>query len=294
MAIGRLTWKEGPSHFYYRSMDRKHIHYDFEVDCLLTRFRQLHAFEGEYLIHQLDSGILLCGTIAVGASIQRSIGLGFALLATPILAALFGTFEGVSISNCAALAINLIGFSAAWRGVKPASMVPLIAAAVCTVPLGAWVAGRASDAWLSVGLGLLVSLATLLVIRGVRAPGLRGTGGAVTAGAASGFLNSTAGVSGPVVSLYAVNAGWTATELVSNFQLYGLVVNIVSLAAKGLPALTGSMWMLGAIGIAVGTGVGSLLSNRLNGDRVRRIVLVLALAGGLSMLGRGLLRVIGS
>ncbi|GAA3510658.1 hypothetical protein GCM10023075_72500 [Streptosporangium album] len=52
------------------------------------------------------------------------------------------------------------------------------------------------------------------------------------------FAWPPAGVSGPAVSLYAVNAGWTVREFVPNAQFYGVVVNAFSVAVKGLPQLT--------------------------------------------------------
>ncbi|MER5647682.1 hypothetical protein [Streptosporangium sp. NPDC002524] len=43
---------------------------------------------------------------------------------------------------------------------------------------------------------------------------MRDVTGAVATGAASGFMDSAAGVGGPAVSLDAVNTGWTVREFV--------------------------------------------------------------------------------
>lgn len=141
---------------------------------------------------------------------------------------------------------------------------------------------------LLVGMGSLVSAAVLLVMRGVRVPALRGVKGALAAGAASGFMNSSAGVGGPAVSLYAVNAGWTVRQFVPNAQFYGVVVNAFSVAAKRLPQLTAPVWLLVAAGIAAGAVIGKALGERVPERRARPIVLVLALAGGLTTLAKGL------
>jgi hypothetical protein len=76
--------------------------------------------------------------------------------------------------------------------------------------------------------GGLVTVAVLLVMRGARVPAPRGTRGAVVAGAAGGFMNSAAGVGGPPISLYAVNAGWTVREFVPNARFYSVIVNAFS------------------------------------------------------------------
>ncbi|NUT51563.1 MAG: sulfite exporter TauE/SafE family protein, partial [Saccharothrix sp.] len=127
----------------------------------------------------------------------------------------------------------------------------------------------------------LIVVAVLLVVRGSRAPALRGTGGALVAGAASGFLNSSAGVGGPAVSLYAVNANWTVREFVPNAQFYGVMVNGFSVAVKGVPQLTTPAWLLAGAGVLVGAVIGKALG-------ARQVVLTLALGGGLTTLAKGL------
>ncbi|MER7705692.1 sulfite exporter TauE/SafE family protein [Kitasatospora sp. NPDC097605] len=226
--------------------------------------------------------------VLVGSSVQRLAGVGFALVAGPALVLLLGPGDGVTLSNCAAGAISAVGLADSWRRVRLARMLPLIGAAACTVPLGAWVAGRVPAAALLIAIGLLVGAAALLVIRGVRAAGLRGVRGALAAGAASGFMNSAAGVGGPAVSLYAVNTGWSAREFLPNAQLYGVVVNLFSLAAKGVPQLAAPAWWATVAGIVLGAAVGKALAERVAERRARTVVLALALAGGLVTLGKGL------
>ncbi|RKN40839.1 sulfite exporter TauE/SafE family protein [Streptomyces hoynatensis] len=234
------------------------------------------------------AGLLLTGIVLFGASVQRLAGIGFALVAVPALVLFLGPAEGVLLANCASCAISAAGLAGSWRRVRPAAMVPLVAAAACTVPAGAWVATRLSEPALLTGTGVLVSAAVLLVMAGARVPALRGRTGALAAGAAVGFMNSSAGVGGPVISLYAVNAGWTARVFVPNAQFCGVVVNAFSVAAKGLPRLTWPLWLLVAGGIAAGAVIGRALGERVPERGVRLMVLLLALGGGLSTLGKGL------
>lgn len=114
-----------------------------------------------------------------------------------------------------------MGLAGALRQVRPGAMVPLCAAAACTVPVGAWMTRQLPERVLLLVMGGPVTAAVRLVLRGARVPALRGRRGAVAAGAVGGFMNSAAGVGGPPVSLYAVNAGWTVRELVPNAQSDG-------------------------------------------------------------------------
>lgn len=233
--------------------------------------------------------LVLGGVVLVGASVQRMAGIGFALVAAPVLVVLLGAGQGVGLANCAAGVISAVGLVGGWRQVRLGAMVPMVVAAGCTVPVGVWVAARLSGPALLVGMGVLVTAAVLLVMSGARVPALRGVPGAFAAGAASGFMNSAAGVGGPAVSLYAVNAGWTAREFVPSAQFYGVLVNAFSIAAKGTPHLSTAAWLLVAAGIAAGAVIGKWLAERVPEGPARRIVLLLALAGGVSTLLKGLL-----
>jgi len=107
--------------------------------------------------------LVLGGVVLLGASVQRLAGIGFALVAVPALVLLLGPSEGVVLSNCAAGAISALGLAEGWRQVRLRAMVPLVVAAACTVPAGAWVAARLPEQALLVGMGALVSAAVLLL-----------------------------------------------------------------------------------------------------------------------------------
>lgn len=231
---------------------------------------------------------LLGAIVLLGSSVQRLAGIGFGMLAAPGLVLLMGPVQGVALVNCAGIVIGLAGLATSWPRVRLRTMVPLVAAAALTVPVGAWLALRLPEPVLLTGFGVLITSAVLLVMCGARVSALHGSGGAVAAGAASGFMNSAAGSGGPALSLYAVNAGWTAGEFVPNAQFYGLVVNAMSAAAKGVPQLSLRAWLLVAATMGAGIVLGHLLAARTPEKGARRIILGLALTGGLATLLKGL------
>ncbi|MEV7887925.1 sulfite exporter TauE/SafE family protein [Streptomyces sp. NPDC002817] len=235
----------------------------------------------------MTADILLAGIVLLGSSVQWLTGMGFALVAVPALVLLLGPAQGVALANCAAGAISVVGLAGGWRQVRPRAMVPLCVAAACTVPAGTWITRQLPEPVLLLVMGGLVTMAVLLVMRGARVPALRGTKGAVVAGAAGGFMNSAAGVGGPPVSLYAVNAGWTVREFVPNAQFYGVVVNAFSVAANGVPELSAPRWVSVVGAMAVGGVIGRGLAGRIPEKRARVLVLSLALAGGITALGKG-------
>ncbi|WP_373462485.1 TSUP family transporter [Streptomyces sp. V3I7] len=232
--------------------------------------------------------MFLAGAVLLGASVQWLTGMGFALVAVPALILVLGPADGVVLANCAGGAISAVGLASGWRQVRPGAMVPLCAAAACTVPAGSWMTRRLPEPLLLSVMGALVTVSVLLVMYGAQVPALRGRGGAVTAGALGGFMNAAAGVGGPPVSLYAVNAGWTVREFVPNAQFYSVVVNILSITANGLPHLTAGHWTAVAAALVTGAAIGRAVAGRVSEKRARLLVLALALTGGVTTLGKGL------
>ncbi|MFK0113816.1 TSUP family transporter [Streptomyces sp. NPDC091217] len=231
---------------------------------------------------------MLGGIVVVGAFVQWLTGMGFALIAVPALVLVLGPTPGVVLANCAAGVISMVGLTTGWKRVRLGAMVPLVIASACTVPVGSWVAARLPEPVLLAGVGILVTVAVAFVMGGVRIPALTGTKGAVAAGAVGGFMNSAAGVGGPPYSLYAVNAGWSVREFVPNAQFYGIMVNVFSVAANGVPRLSGTAWTVAAVALAVGALIGRAAAPRIPEHWVRRLILTLALTGGLTVLGKGL------
>jgi uncharacterized membrane protein YfcA len=235
----------------------------------------------------VTAGLLLGGIVLLGASVQRLTGMGFALVAVPALVLLLGPSDGVALANCAAGVICLVGLTSGWQLVRLRAMVPLILASACTVPLGTWFSNHLPESALLITMGALVTVAVLVIMRGIRVPALSGLQGALAAGAAGGFMNASAGLGGPPVSLYAVNAGWTIREFVPNALFYGVVVNIFSVATNGVPGLDGGIWIAAAGGLTAGAFIGKALAGRVPEHRARQLVLLLALTGGITTLVKG-------
>jgi uncharacterized membrane protein YfcA len=232
--------------------------------------------------------LLLPAIVLLGSSVQWLTGMGFALVAVPALVLLLGPTNGVVLANCASGIICAVGLTSGWRRVRPAAMVPLCVAAACTVPAGTWLTRQLPEPVLLLVMGSLVTAAVLLVMRGVRVPALRGRRGAVAAGAVGGFMNAAAGVGGPPVSLYAVNAGWTVREFVPNAMFYGVIVNAFSVASNGVPELSAGRWVSVLAAMGVGGLIGRGLASRIPEKQARLLVLLLALTGGVTALGKGL------
>ncbi|HET7474550.1 MAG TPA: TSUP family transporter [Dermatophilaceae bacterium] len=233
-----------------------------------------------------DLVLLPLGVVA-GAVTQRVTGIGFALVSAPLLVLVAGPFDGIILSNILGLLVSAVVLASTWRHAQWRRGALLALPALAAIPLGALVARRVPGPVLLVLIGSLVLVALALVQLSPRARILRGRRGAVAAGAASGFMNVTAGVGGPAIVLYAVSTAWEHRRFVATFQYYSVMVNLASLLVKGAPSLPGSALLVSVAALAVGLAGGEVLSRRVSPERASRAVLVLATAGALSTVVKG-------
>jgi len=234
--------------------------------------------------------VLLPLGVVAGALTQRITGIGFALVCAPLLVLIAGPFEGVVLSNLLGLAVSVVVFVTLWRDTEWLKGLLLLVPALVAIPFGAWVARNVPPAPLMVIIGSTVILALGAVVLSERARVLRGTGGAVVAGGASGFMNVTAGVGGPAIVLYAVSTAWEHRRFVATFQFYSIFVNLASLAAKGgMPRVSPAALVISFGALAVGLVGGEFLSRRVDHELARRVAIGLAFAGAAFTVVKGVL-----
>jgi uncharacterized protein len=246
----------------------------------------------------VDAGWLpslgLAAAVALGAGTQRITGLGFALVAAPFLVLLLGPFAGILLINVLGVAASVLVLVQVRRDVDVRRGLLLSAPALVAVLPGAWVARNTAPALLQVLVGGCVVVALLVVLvadrRSDTGPGVAaGTAPAVLAGAASGFMNATAGVGGPALTIYAVATRWPQPAFAATAQLCFTVIGSASVAAKGLPSLPAADWVVAAAALAVGLVAGTALSARVAPAAARTAALTLALVGSVATVVDGLL-----
>lgn len=237
----------------------------------------------------MSTVLLVALPLLVGSAVQRTAGLGLALVAAPFVVAALGARDGVSLGNAlqcvlCVLVLGRTGRRAHWRAAGL-----LLAGALLGVPVGALVVTRLPEGPLLVLLGALAVGAVVLSVLPRAGALLRGRLGAVGAGVLAGFVNATAGVGGPMVSAYGLSQRWDPSVFVPTAQVVLLGVNAGALWAKGVPALPAAVWWAGLAAVVVGAAVGEVLARHLDARTGRRLVALVAALGGLATLARGLL-----
>ena len=238
---------------------------------------------------QLVAVFALGLTTFLGAATQRLTGVGFALVASPLLVLLLGPFNGVLVVNIFGAFTALLVLTQVFRLVEYKRVFRLmIPAAIATIP-GAWVASVAQPDVLSVVIGALIVVALIISLTVSTKRSMDGPWGTIVAGSVSGFMNVTSGAGGPAISAYAVASRWPQRSFAASAQLYFFGVGLVSLLAKHtVPHLTGAQWLACGIGLASGIALGSAYAEKI-APRVGRIAVVaLAFVGAAALLAKGI------
>ncbi len=200
---------------------------------------------------------------AAGAVTQAVTGFGFSLVCAPVLVLAAGPAQGVRLANTLALVVNVVLLAREHRATHVGDALRLLIPAAFVAPFAAYVVHRTDTAVLSVAAGAVTLVSAALLAAGARGERLRGPAGEIVAGGVS--------ATGPTL------------------QLYFLGLNIISIAALGLPHQQGAAVGALVVALAAGLLVGRWTAARLDAVAVRRLALTVAAVGGIAAVGRGLL-----
>lgn len=215
--------------------------------------------------------------VAAGAVAQAVTGLGFALVCTPFLAALLGPVDGVRTSLLLSCVLNTAMLARTGRAALPREAALIAVPGVLVTPLVAWAIHDADTDLLAVLTGVATLVAAGTLAAGVRVERARGRVGAIGAGLVSGATNAVAGIGGPPVALYAVNAGWPANRARPTMQTVFLVTSAAALLSRGFAPFRPAL----LAGLAAGWLVGLGLAHRVDERIALRLTLAVAGLGGL-------------
>jgi len=233
--------------------------------------------------------------VLVGAAAQRISGMGFALVAAPVLALLLGPFDGVLVVNlCGALSAAALT-ARVWRGIEWRRFATLVVPAMVALVPGAVIAAtlRGPTLQITAGVFLICALTASLAAARLQARARSGPTAIVT-GAASGLMSAVAGTSGPPMTIYAVLTRWDQRAFAATLQPFFVVLGVSSFVGKsvlagGIPTEY-SPWLWGAVvlSMAVGLLVGDVVARRIDPRVARMAVIVISYVGGLVVVFGGI------
>lgn len=233
--------------------------------------------------------IVIGACVFVGAIVVRLTGIGFALVAAPLLVLLLGPFQGVLLCNLLSLLTGVAMVATHWKRIEWRRALELSLPALVVVPAGAYLARGLPQAALSLLIGSLLLVSVLLVLRTAPPRILTGRFGAVPTGVVSSLLNVLAGVGGPALALYGLAQRWTGPGFVATVPVCAIVMNGLALGFKGLPSLPLVDLVIAIAALVVGTVAGAFLARRSSGGNVRWMLIALTTTGAVAAIVKGVL-----
>jgi uncharacterized membrane protein YfcA len=232
------------------------------------------------------SGALLVALLAavLAGAVAGLTGFGLALISTPILLFAYEPRTVVAVTAVLSIFINVAVVWDSWREAYTRLALFLLVPATAGIFAGAAVLGAVDPDLLRIGVGVLVVVSALLLVREVRLPAADTSYGAAAAGAASGFLSTSTGLAGPPVVMLLVARRLPKHAFRATTAFYFLPMSVIAAVVlywQGLVREGEIPLALVLVPVAVlGKWLGTRLLERVSEDAFRLLALGLTAATG--------------
>ena len=240
--------------------------------------------------------VIVALAVVLGGVSQRVAGLGFALVAAPLLVLLFDPLTAVII-------VNLCGWVSAisvWLRLRAdvdwKRYAWLASAGLVGIIPGTWILIVLPRSVLEISIGaLLLVVLTLALITDHMDKGVDSASTRLISGLSSGFMSSSAGVGGPALAVYAVLSRWSHRSFAATLQPFFLTITSASLVSKWVmagdswPRFEWWLWLAILVCLLGGLFIGDRLARYVNAQLARLVVIVIAYGGAGAAIAKGVM-----
>lgn len=224
----------------------------------------------------------------LGGLVRGTTGFGAAMVMTPPLALLLGPRTAVPVTLLLETFAAAPMLPAAYAIARLRVIAPISAAAILTVPLGAWLLAIASQEALRRAIAITVIVFALALLSGRRYQGEQRLVTSVGLGSLSGAMVGATSIGAPPVILYLLSGPDAVATTRANLTLYVAVISGASLAMLGASGFVdrSTLGIAGWLtpGFVLGIVIGSRLFARFSDERFRRFTMVLMILVALGVL----------
>jgi len=216
------------------------------------------------------------------------VGFGNGLVAMALLPFLMSPVTAIVVLTIYTIVFAVAILVPLRHDVLPGPVLEMLAGTLIGIPGGVWILSHVPVTALNRLIGATLVLLVLLEWAGFRARRLSGRAWSVGAGVIAGFAGGAIGTPGPPVIIYSTSQGWSPRTVKANLQAFFAVNQAMILVGywwAGL--LDAGVWKLAgsfAVPAAGGVALGVMLFNRVDPVRFRRLVYLVLLVAGLSLL----------
>jgi uncharacterized protein len=235
-----------------------------------------------------DVAIFLCGTFAA-AFVTGLAGFAFGMIAAAVW--LYALTPPQASALIAAYALLVQGY-AVWKLrhlLDLHRLMPFIVGSAIGIPAGLVALRWASPAQFRIGVGGLLILFSFYNLLRPKMPQMKqaGRGADAAIGVLNGVIGGSTGLAGIVTVIWTSMRGWSRDEQRAVFQPTGVASFLMILVAFGGTGIitreTLRLFLIGLPALAIGTWLGWVLYGKLDESAFRRIVLVLLLISGVTL-----------
>ncbi|MFK7941870.1 MAG: TSUP family transporter [Paracoccaceae bacterium] len=222
------------------------------------------------------SDLILHVASLVAAFFQSVTGVGFGMIAGPVILIVLEDPGAVVISTCLSWLVALCLFPFLRRGTDLGMMLRLLAGAAIGLPLGLWVWGVADILTLKLIAGVTIGGLTAMMLLG--APGIRTPGlvGDLVFGALGGFFGGCLAMPGPTATMRMTAQGYDKAVIRATMVSFFMCVWPLIFAGQSMTrAIPMATWINAGILVPATLGgivLGNYAATRVSEKFFRRLV----------------------
>jgi uncharacterized membrane protein YfcA len=234
--------------------------------------------------------LLVMAIVFIAAFVRSALGFGDAVVAMPLLAAIWGVKTATPFVAFLGPTISIFILARHWAKVDLRAASKLIAASVAGIPVGVYLLARLPETPLRTALGVVIILYGLFgLLRPAARPAKEKPGITYAVGFVAGILGGATNANGPPVVIYGTLREWPPEKFRATLQGYFLPTGLVILLGHGAAGLwTGQVlrfWALTLPALLAGVWLGGKACRNIPGNLFRRLVYVsLVVMGALLIL----------
>ena len=229
--------------------------------------------------------------VGIGAGfVQRVSGFGLGIFAMLFLPHFLPTHTAaatvVGICSLVTSTMNAVKYR---RDINYKTVLPLLFAAAVSIPIAVYFSAKVSKGVFEILLGTVLILLSIYFLFFNKSVKLKASvlGGTI-AGTLSGILNGLFSTGGPPAVLYLANVSASNAAYFAGIQFYFALTNIYATVMRAISGLlTLDVLLLsifGLVGCVVGDFLGKSVFERLDGEKLKRIIYIGMIASGIVMI----------
>ncbi|TAJ37000.1 MAG: sulfite exporter TauE/SafE family protein [Reyranella sp.] len=236
-----------------------------------------------------DIAIVAAGALAAGF-VNGLSGTGYALVALGFWLQAMSPLTAAPLTALCGVAGHVQSLPTIWKGVRWPRLWPMLAAGIVGVPIGTMLLEHVQPSPLKIGVGTLLIFYSAWMAFVRRPPIVTGGGRAADAavGFTGGVLGGMASLSGPAPAIWAQLRGFGKSEQRGVNQPFNMSILLLALVSAGIAGfLDRTFFIWAAITVPVtlvGARVGLLLYGRIGEAGFRRVILVLLVLSGATLI----------